>query len=90
MERVTVCLHGAYCLSKLDEQFWDYCTFRDLKVSQDLLDSKATQVLRSVLNTSSDIGFFFPLIFAALNIVFHSDFRDFLALKEQLDLLEIR
>lgn len=81
-----------FAWGKLDEQFWDYCTFRDLKVSQVLLDSKATQVLRSVLNTSSDIRYFifFPLIFAALNIVFHSDCRDFLALKEQLDFLEIR
>lgn len=54
-QRVTVYLHGAFCLSKINEQFWCYCTFRDLKVNQGLPDSKATQVLRSVLNTSSGI-----------------------------------
>lgn len=74
------------------DAFWDLrkCrTFRDLKVSQDLLDSKATQALRSALNTSSNIPFS-SYILCSDEHPPHSICRDFLALKEQLDFREIR
>lgn len=93
-QRVAVYLHGGFYWSKLDEQFsdlWNYCTYRDLKVNQDLLDSKATQVLRSVTSCSSNIRLLFSshLSYSVKHFP-NSVCRDFLALKEQLDFQEIR